>query len=84
MLAWNCSKGRNNCKYVFLWQINLCSLLQATLYRSNVQIKEALQHSKDLEVQLAEARNGNGGMLPLWALAVIVICIIIIVVLILK
>ena len=60
------------------------SKLQASLDRSNVQIKEALQHSKDLEVQLAEARNGNGGRLPLWALAVIVICIIIIVVLILK
>lgn len=60
------------------------SKLQASLDRSNVQIKEALQHSKDLEVQLAEARNGNGGRLPLWALVVIVICIIIIVVLILK
>ena len=54
MHGWNCSKERNNCKYVFLWQINPCSLLQASLHRSNVQIKEALQHTKDLDAQWAK------------------------------
>jgi len=60
------------------------SRLQASLDRSNVQVKEVLQHSKDLEVQLAEARRGNGGGIPGWALAIIIVCIIIIVALILK